>query len=138
MAAAAGGERPQQYRTRRYPVRALLVPFQDGVLRGMFALCQQNQFSRCLPHSLLFPAAACGFSGHLAYPFDPIARSKVYLSASPTASGPEIVAVAISGYACARIPRTSSTLRPGAGSSSLTPFRLNTLFRGVTVIAVPP
>ena len=97
MAPAAGGERPQQCRTRRDPVRALLVPFQNGVLRRVFALCQQSQFRRCLFHSFLFAGAGRGFPAHPAYPLDPIARSKVYFSVSPTASGPEIVAVAISG-----------------------------------------
>ena len=49
------------------------------------------------------------------HPFEPIARSKVYLSVSPRGSGPVMAAVAISGYCIASTPRTSSTVICGLG-----------------------
>src|ERR1017187_8825608 len=58
-------------------------------------------------------------------PFEPIARSNVYFIVSPTASGPLIAAVAISGYCMERTPLTSSTVILLSGSCSLIPRNEN-------------
>src|SRR5713101_8663096 len=58
-------------------------------------------------------------------PFEPIARSNVYFIVSPTASGPLIAAVAISGYCMARTPLTSSTVILLSGSGNLIPWNEN-------------
>src|SRR5205814_8592213 len=59
------------------------------------------------------------------YPFEPIARSKVYFIVSPTGSGPLIAAVAISGYCMDRMPLTSSTVILLSGSGNLRPRNEN-------------
>src|ERR1017187_4986456 len=58
-------------------------------------------------------------------PSEPIARSNVYFIVSPTASGPLIAAVAISGYCRERTPLTSSTVILLSGSCSLIPRNEN-------------
>src|ERR1035438_10175966 len=58
-------------------------------------------------------------------PFEPIARSNVYFIVSPTASGPLIAAVAISGYCRDRTPLTSSTVIVLSGSPNLIPRNEN-------------
>src|SRR5712691_7285761 len=55
-------------------------------------------------------------------PFEPIARSNGYFIVSPTASGPLIAAVAISGYCMERTPLTSSTVILLSGSGNLIPW----------------
>src|ERR1019366_9348783 len=58
-------------------------------------------------------------------PFAPIARSNVYFIVSPTASGPLIAAVAISGYCRDRTPLTSSAVILLSGSPNLIPWNEN-------------
>src|SRR5438552_4375132 len=70
------------------------------------------------------------------YPFEPIARSKVYFIVAPTGSGPLITAVAISGYCMARTPLTSSIVIWGFGSGSLSPAKENSRRMGVDFIAL--
>src|ERR1035441_9672237 len=60
--------------------------------------------------------------GSSGYPFTPTARENEYRSLSPTASGPVIVAVAISGYWWAYAARISSTVSVGLISGSRTPL----------------
>ena len=55
-------------------------------------------------------------------PFEPMARLKVYRSTRPASSGPEIAAVAISGYAAVSSSRTCSTGIEGFGSGILVPL----------------
>src|SRR2546423_9171058 len=59
------------------------------------------------------------------HPFEPIAVSNVYFIVSPTASGPLIAAVAISGYCRERTPLTSSTVILLSGSPNLIPWNEN-------------
>src|SRR5208283_2168696 len=72
------------------------------------------------PHALSPPCSwVFGSSG---YPFTPTARENKYRNLSPTASGPVIVAVAISGYWCAYAARISSTESVELISGSRTPL----------------
>src|SRR5439155_15083109 len=61
---------------------------------------------------------------HQSHPLAPMARTKLYRSLSPTASGPVIEAVAISGHSVASIDLTCSGLSFGSGSGSLSPLKL--------------
>jgi len=55
-------------------------------------------------------------------PFEPMARLKVYRSTRPASSGPDIAAVAISGYAAVNSSRTCSTDIEGFGSGIFVPL----------------
>src|ERR1035438_4392189 len=79
-------------------------------------------FSGARERTQLGPSEGCSAPCVFVFqPFDPIARSNVYFIVSPTASGPLIAAVAISGYCRERTPLTSSTVILPSGSCSLIP-----------------
>lgn len=88
----ARGDGFYERRYREFPVVASQVPRQRTLMLGMITGDKQVEL---LDDKLDRDGGTRPFHGH---PFDPIARSKVYFSASPIASGPVTVAVAISGY----------------------------------------